>query len=444
MKRLLTGTKQFYPVVLYFSDIIMFFLSFVISYWIFYPVDSVNMVVADLRFFIFSLLILLINFTTVGLYKDKRTLFDDTEFMKILSSIIIALIIVIISSLLFGINDIVLYITTILTFIISFILLTHARFLLSKIIFTFRKIGYDQKRVFFYGKLNKDFVEKVRENPALGYKIVGSTNSLAELKNNLKKTDIVFITGEKIDDTLLTLILQNTKINWKIISSVLNLVIDPVDFDEFKDYPIINVSGSKHASKYLILKRMLDILLSGSALLLLSPLLILIAILVKLSSKGHVFFKHERLGKNLRPFLLYKFRTMRQGSDKDKDKLKNEVKGLFKMKDDPRVTAIGKFLRRTCLDEVPQLINILFGDMSIVGPRPHLQRELDHFKGWRMLRFRLKPGLTGLWQVSGRHELNFDKAVLYDIYYIQHMSLFLDFTIILKTIPAIVFSKGRF
>ena len=135
-------------------------------------------------------------------------------------------------------------------------------------------------------------------------------------------------------------------------------------------------------------------------------------------------------------------------NDAEKQKLKlngrNEVKGLFKMKDDPRVTKLGKFLRRSCIDELPQLINVLKGEMSIVGPRPHLQKELNNFKGWRMERFKVKPGLTGMWQVNGRHELNFDKAILYDIYYIKHMSPILDVSIILRTIPAILMNRGRF
>jgi len=114
------------------------------------------------------------------------------------------------------------------------------------------------------------------------------------------------------------------------------------------------------------------------------------------------------------------------------------------MKDDPRITRLGKFLRRTCIDELPQLINIFKGDMSLVGPRPHLQSELKNFSGWRMARFKVKPGLTGLWQVNGRHELNFDKAVLYDIYYVKRMSLFLDMQIIVKTIPAIVMTSGKY
>ena len=168
--------------------------------------------------------------------------------------------------------------------------------------------------------------------------------------------------------------------------------------------------------------------------------------MIKITMPGPVFFKQERIGKDLKPFAVYKFRSMKVGADEEKVKLmeKNEVKGLFKMKDDPRITKFGKLLRRSCIDELPQLINIFKGEMAIVGPRPHLRSELANFKDWRRARFSVKPGLTGMWQVYGRHELNFDKAVLYDIFYIRHMSFIMDMSIILKTVPALIMNKGRF
>jgi exopolysaccharide biosynthesis polyprenyl glycosylphosphotransferase len=242
------------------------------------------------------------------------------------------------------------------------------------------------------------------------------------------------------------IMIEHDNIQWKIVPSLFNLVIDPVTFDEFKDYPIINVSPSKKNKSHFLIKRIMDISLSGIALLMLSPLFFFVALMIQLTMPGPVFFRQERLGKDLKPFRLFKFRSMVVDADKMKDNLenKNEVKGLFKMKDDPRITPFGKFLRRSCIDELPQIINIFIGDMSIVGPRPHLQRELGNFEGWRRARFKVKPGLTGMWQVNGRHELNFDKAVLYDIYYIRHQSIIIDIGIILKTIPSILMSRGRF
>jgi exopolysaccharide biosynthesis polyprenyl glycosylphosphotransferase len=317
---------------------------------------------------------------------------------------------------------------------------------LFRIINFFRRIGYDKKKVLFFGKNSEELISKIKENTSLGYVIVKVTDDFEVLKSYLGRVDIVFLTKDQIDEKMLELIIANDRINWKIIPSVLNLVFEPVAFDEFKDYPIINISSSGTSKSYLAVKRLLDIILSGLALIILSPLFLFVAIMIKTSMPGPIYFKQERLGRGLRPFVLYKFRTMIIGADEQKARLlkKNEVKGLFKMKDDPRVTKFGKFLRRSGIDELPQIINIFKGEMSVVGPRPHLRSELDNFKGWRMARFKVKPGLTGMWQVNGRHELNFDKAVLYDIYYTKHLSLFLDLNIILKTLPAIVMNKGRF
>jgi exopolysaccharide biosynthesis polyprenyl glycosylphosphotransferase len=328
---------------------------------------------------------------------------------------------------------------------LTFILTIAGRVLLDRVVFFFRKEGYDRKRVLFFGDDNDDLIQKVKDNKSLGYEVVKTTKDISVLKRYLGAVHIVFLHMSKIDENMLEIMMKNDKIQWKIIPPILNLVIDPVRFDEFKDYPIINVSDSQRASKYVLMKRLFDVVLSGFSLFVLSPLFLIVALMIKATSKGPVYFKQQRLGKNLKPFKLYKFRTMVAGADAMKGKLKskNEVKGLFKMKDDPRITKFGKFLRRTNLDELPQLINIFKGDMSVVGPRPHLQAELVNFKGWRMARFKVKPGLTGLWQVNGRHELNFDKAVLYDIYYIKHMSFFLDWSIILKTIPSILLSRGR-
>jgi exopolysaccharide biosynthesis polyprenyl glycosylphosphotransferase len=329
---------------------------------------------------------------------------------------------------------------------LTMLLTSTARFVLYRIINSFRNIGYDRKKVLFFGKNSEELIKKIRENKTLGYDIIKVTDDIKVLKSYLNKVDVVFLTKEEIDEKFLDMIIQNSKITWKIIPSVLNLVIEPVSFDEFKDYPIINISPGNITSGYVVVKRIIDLILSTIGLIILSPLFLLVAIIIKRTMPGPVFFKQERLGKNLKPFVVYKFRSMKVGADDEKAKLikKNEVKGLFKMKDDPRVTSFGKFLRRTGIDELPQLINIFKGEMAIVGPRPHLQSEVGNFKDWRMARFKVKPGLTGMWQVYGRHELNFDKAVLYDIYYIRHMSFVMDMSIILKTVPALIMNKGRF
>ena len=196
----------------------------------------------------------------------------------------------------------------------------------------------------------------------------------------------------------------------------------------------------------LLVKRTLDIAISASLLLLLAPLLIGAALAVKLTSAGPVFFLQERIGLNKRRFRIYKFRTMIRDAEKLIAKLEsqNEASGpVFKIRNDPRVTPVGRFLRRSSIDELPQLLNVLKGDMSLVGPRPLPVRDYEGFdEDWQRRRFSVKPGITCLWQVNGRSEISFDQWMLLDLQYMDEWSLWLDFKILAKTVPAVLKGAG--
>jgi lipopolysaccharide/colanic/teichoic acid biosynthesis glycosyltransferase len=183
----------------------------------------------------------------------------------------------------------------------------------------------------------------------------------------------------------------------------------------------------------------------------------LIAILIKLTSEGPVLFVQDRVGRDGSPFKFYKFRTMLvDNSDAEhrsfaaefiKGRMMNDAEAkrpVFKLQNDPRVTSIGRFLRKTSLDELPQFINVLRGDMTLVGPRPPLAYELAHYKEWHRGRLTVKPGLTGLWQVSGRSTVPFDEMVMLDLYYIENWSLALDLKIIMRTVPVMLFGLGGY
>ncbi len=206
-----------------------------------------------------------------------------------------------------------------------------------------------------------------------------------------------------------------------------------------------------------ILKRSTDILTSLAVLVLGFPFFLAIALLIKLTSKGPVFFKQERVGENGGGFALFKFRTMRTDCDDShhREFTRNFIQGrlqepsldagksgVYKMTDDPRITAVGGFLRKASLDELPQFINILRGEMTIVGPRPPLPYEYECYDEWHKLRLKVKPGLTGLWQVNGRSAVPFHEMVMMDIYYIENWSLMLDFKIMLKTVPVMLAGMG--
>ena len=189
---------------------------------------------------------------------------------------------------------------------------------------------------------------------------------------------------------------------------------------------------------YIVSKRIIDIIGSLAGLIFLSPLFLIVAILIKLEDpKGKVFFSQERNGKYPATFKMYKFRSMVHNAEELLEKLKdqNEQTGpVFKMQEDPRITRVGKFIRKTSIDELPQLFNVLMGDMSLVGPRPPIPREVEQYKTYQMQRLGVKPGLTCLWQVGGRNSVDFDGWVELDIEYIQKRSLWLDIKLIIKTV----------
>jgi lipopolysaccharide/colanic/teichoic acid biosynthesis glycosyltransferase len=194
------------------------------------------------------------------------------------------------------------------------------------------------------------------------------------------------------------------------------------------------------------LKRALDIVVSAAGLILLSPLMVLIASLVKLTGPGPVFYRWRVVGEGGRPFTGYKFRSMRPDADALKSTLlaRNEMTGpVFKMKEDPRVTALGRYLRRLSLDELPQLWSVLKGDMSLVGPRPPLQSEYERFAPWQKAKLLVRPGITCLWQVNGRSDIrDFDDWVRKDLDYARRRSFLLDLKILALTIPAVLGGRG--
>jgi exopolysaccharide biosynthesis polyprenyl glycosylphosphotransferase len=227
----------------------------------------------------------------------------------------------------------------------------------------------------------------------------------------------------------------------------LSLSRSPVDVEDFRGIPVMGLRESTIGGFNLTVKRAVDILLAGSVLALFSWLWALIALGVRLDSSGPIYFTQTRLGKGGRPFTAYKFRSMRTDAELLLAELQahNQTNGpTFKMRDDPRVTRVGKWLRRTSLDELPQLWNVLHGEMSLVGPRPPLPSEADQYQEWHRRRLAVAPGMTGLWQVSGRSELPFDEMVLLDLYYIENWSLGLDFQILLRTIPAVLSGRGAY
>ncbi|EFM11929.1 Undecaprenyl-phosphate galactose phosphotransferase [Paenibacillus curdlanolyticus YK9] len=213
-------------------------------------------------------------------------------------------------------------------------------------------------------------------------------------------------------------------------------------------YPSYALERKKNIRSYLVLKRAIDIIAASIGLILLSPVFIALAAAIKIEDpRGPVFFSQKRVGKGERTFKMFKFRSMVSNAEELLAELleKNEVQGaMFKMKDDPRITRIGKFIRSTSIDELPQLWNVVRGDMSLVGPRPPLPREVEEYTTYDKQRLRVTPGCTGLWQVSGRSNLSFSEMVELDLQYIQNRSILYDVGIMLKTCKLLIGSKNAY
>lgn len=207
----------------------------------------------------------------------------------------------------------------------------------------------------------------------------------------------------------------------------------------------IENESTRGFSFYEVIKRVIDVVCSFVGVLVLSPLFVVIAIIIKFTSKGPVFFSQKRVGRDGKEFKMYKFRSMVVNAEELKEKLaaQNEMSGpMFKMKDDPRVTKVGKFIRKTSIDELPQLWNVLKGDMSLVGPRPSLPKEVAQFEDWMYRRLEVKPGLTCYWQVSGRNNIDFEDWMKLDIKYVDERNLWIDIKLIFKTVGVLFGDKN--
>jgi exopolysaccharide biosynthesis polyprenyl glycosylphosphotransferase len=231
----------------------------------------------------------------------------------------------------------------------------------------------------------------------------------------------------------------------RVAPSTMEILMDRVEFVPGQTLPLFELKPPVFDGVDWYVKRAFDVIGSVLLLILFSPVMLLSALAVKFTSRGGVIYRSMRPGIAGEPFPCLKFRTMYEDAERKQPELEkhNEMGGaIFKIKRDPRVTPVGQFLRRWSLDELPQLFNVLRGDMSLVGPRPLPQRDFDRLAEWHRKRYLVLPGLTGLWQVSGRSELDFDELVRLDFLYLENWSVFLDLTILLKTIPAVIKAKG--
>ena len=281
-----------------------------------------------------------------------------------------------------------------------------------------------------------------------GHEVIGSLEDIPDIINTNVVDEVVFIVPRswlnRIEDILLYC--ENAGLKVNIAVNLFDFKFSKAKQTDLHGFPLLVFERGPEKLGLLFVKRLFDFVASGVGLIILTPVFIVVAILIKITSTGPVFFKQLRCGLYGRKFMFYKFRTMViDAESKLKDLLQhNEMDGpVFKMTNDPRVTNVGKWLRKTSIDELPQLWNVFMGDMSLVGPRPPLPSEVENYDNWHRRKLSMRPGITCLWQAGGRNEIvDFKEWMRLDLEYIDKWSLGLDFKILLKTIPVVLFGTG--
>ncbi|MCX6158471.1 MAG: sugar transferase [Ignavibacteriae bacterium] len=296
-----------------------------------------------------------------------------------------------------------------------------------------------------------DFVEKGTVVYS-GIKVLGTSKDLVSLMDSYKFDEIVICINKIEYDRLLLLIDKCKKLNVsvKVTSDLFGIIPEKIFSEHYENIPVLDVSTKINLGVYNIVKRVVDYICAGLGIILLSPFYLIVGLIIKVTSRGPVVYKQVRIGKDGKSFNFYKFRSMNVISGKDVEREKKMIEfmkngnghGAEKIVNKARITPIGKFLRKYSLDEMPQLFNVLKGDMSLVGPRPCLPYEYGNYDEWQKRRQSVLPGCTGLWQVSGRSNVNFNDSVIMDLYYISNVTPWLDMQLIFKTVPVMVFARG--
>ncbi|MBU1043062.1 MAG: sugar transferase [Candidatus Omnitrophica bacterium] len=357
-----------------------------------------------------------------------------------------------------------------LSFIISAVIMSIEKSILISFLQNIRRKGFNYRNILIIGtgKRAQSFIDFIRDHEQWGMRVIGLIDNDPTKKDQIVNghtvlgcfDDVTAIIHEHVIDEVffvvprswlskiepLLKILETEGVPVRIAADFFDLKLARMKQEELSGMPLLVFESTPDKFGQLLLKRAFDIILSGFGLIILLPLITLTYLAIKFTSGNPVFFTQERCGLNGRIFILYKFRTMNIGAEKQLEGLKqlNEMSGpTFKLTNDPRVTKIGKFLRKFSIDELPQLWNVLKGEMSLVGPRPPIPSEVSNYDSWHRRRLSMRPGITCLWQVGGRNKItDFDDWMKLDLKYIDTWSLVLDMQILLKTFPVVLVGDG--
>lgn len=429
-------------------------------------------VVSHINLFLFAVCVFLISFNALGIYRTVSYAPVKHQFLSASKAYIYSAA-AILSTLFLSGNLFYPRKFLILLFLLLPIMYTVAWVGVRKLFRALRQAGYGRWNtlVIGTGKNIDNLLMRFDAFPNLGYEPVNIMKTPVHSRTD-KKLHINSVDIEKaiVDENVEILVLSSPELNgsyddlerlcrkhyvrMRVVSPETDMLFDQIRIHDIAGLPLFSPTRQQIDRAKRIVKRIFDIVGASILLAVFSPLFLVVAAATKLESHGPVFFKHKRsLSDRDKPFMFYKFRSMHHEADEKKETLfaHNETNGaLFKMKNDPRLTKVGKYIRRYSVDELPQLINVLKGEMSLVGPRPlpigdfNLMQEADNVGGYFRGRSKAKPGMTGLWQVSGRSNLGFREMVMLDLYYIENQSLLFDIEILAQTIPVVIFGKGAY
>ncbi|MEK7533904.1 MAG: sugar transferase [Patescibacteria group bacterium] len=443
---------------LLFSDAFAVVLAFLASYFLRNKgifrifLDVVQPIAVYLQALPIAILILLIAFALIGLYEPKKRRTQISEMYTSFQTITVWILFIMAGSYLYKFDYSRIIVMLFYIFTVTFIVL--GRILVRNLQTRLSFYGFGKVNILIVGvgKLAHEIKHRIESYKSVGFNFVGFVASktsqkekvlgtLLDLPKILKKykIDEVYIADPSLsDEKILNLVAEcfDTKAKFKITSNIFDLITGTIDMANLENIPSLDVGKIHFPWWKRIYKRTFDILFSGVSLIFTFPFWLVIMAAIKLDSKGSAILTQTRIGENGRLFKMYKFRTMRHGTS-----LYNEAPSY---RNDGRVTKIGKLLRRFSLDELPQFVNILKGDMSVVGPRPEMPFVVKKYTYWERKRLEIKPGLTGLWQILGRKDLPLSENLEYDFYYINNQSFILDLVIILKTIPVILKGRGAY
>lgn len=459
-------------------DIFLINAAFVVAYWVRYDLQLFRAVdpAFDVPYRVYLPFValftglLILVYRQQGVYRLRRQISWIDEFYAILhgtaTGIIITIVIIFVYRGAFYSRLIFLY-----AGLLSIGLLGLSRLLKVAVLRHLRRRGIGIRRVIIVGagEVGRTVMRAVVANPESGLEIVGflddhpakgetdigrfkalgSIDNLANILETEKINEVIITLPWQYHRKIMSIMAhcERRSIRTRIVPDLYQMRISRMQIEEIAGVPMIGIKESGLGGLNHLVKRSIDVAVAALGLILSSPIMLLMAAMIKMESPGPVLFKQERVGKNGQIFTIYKFRSMVENAEEQKEALKalNEADGpLFKIKNDPRMTRLGRLMRRLSVDELPQLYNVLVGDMSLIGPRPPLPSEVENYQEWHKRRLEIAPGLTGLSQVSGRSELTFDEAVLLDIYYIENWSPALDTKILLQTIPKVIFGEGAY